>query len=751
MPGGPPKIDVRFCTLKSESSERISRALNHNVRTYNDVKYHNGDTVYFKRAKEKKWRGPAKVLGQDGQQVLLKYGGYYTRSHPCRLTLSERHSSSSGLVDDTSVAQPENGTPSAGDLVDNLNTETARSDSSDDEEDVPLGISPTVGSDPVSGSSVTVDRGSPDVDRPSDGSHDPVSVSSVMTGKPKLKSGMTVNVMLKDTGVWDKVKLTSRSGKARGMYANSWNTITDSGYGKSIDFDRDVDDWVDHTSDEQHVDEILISNEVKDSKSTVITDAKMAELATWKDEDVYDEIIDEGQSCMSVRWVIGEKEGPDKTTVVKARLCARGFEEQQDFRTDSPTCKRESVRIVLSVIASNKWMLNSIDIKRAFLQGNAIDRVVFIRPPKEACTDKIWCLKKCVYGLADAPRKWYLTFSEKLLELGCSVSKHDPGVFMFHHDGKLQGILACFVDDVVHGGTRIFMTSVIEKLHEHFKVGSSQEKTFSFLGISLHQNDDMSIVVDQNSFASTLVPIPVPMDRLGDKVQRINSVEEKQLRSLIGQLNWLAGISRPEISFDVSVMTSKIRTATIDDLLYCNKVLKQVQSNPTYITFPGLMMESLSLVVHCDSSWNNLPNGGSQGAYVALLKDDNNCISPLEWSSTKIRRVARSTVTAETLAMLDACDAAFFLSKIVLEIFDLSMIDIHAMTDNKSLFDNIHSSKVTTEKRLIVDLSAIREMASKKEIIAHKIDSHQNLSNVLTKKGAPWQVLTEPLQRGKLA
>jgi hypothetical protein len=73
---------ARQAFIKSESSERISRALNHNVRTYNDVKYHNGDTVYFKRAKEKKWRGPAKVLGQDGQQVLLKYGGYYTRSHP---------------------------------------------------------------------------------------------------------------------------------------------------------------------------------------------------------------------------------------------------------------------------------------------------------------------------------------------------------------------------------------------------------------------------------------------------------------------------------------------------------------------------------------------------------------------------------------------------------------------------------------------------------------------------------------------
>ena len=122
-------------------------------------------------------------------------------------------------------------------------------------------------------------------------------------------------------------------------------------------------------------DEVLISNEVKEHKSAAIIDAKMAELDTWKLEGVYDEVPGDGQSCMSVRWVIGEKKGPDKSLVLKARLCACGFEEFQDFRTDSPTCKRESVRMVLSTIASNKWNLKSIDIKRAFLQGNKIDRV----------------------------------------------------------------------------------------------------------------------------------------------------------------------------------------------------------------------------------------------------------------------------------------------------------------------------------------------------------------------------------------
>ena len=724
---------ARQAYIESESSERISRALNHNTRTHNDVKYYNGDSVYFKRAKEKKWRGPAKVLGQDGQQVLLKYGSYYTRSHPCRLKLSDRNVASSSLGNL--------------DMSTTFDKSSLVSDSSDDEEAIPCS------SDPHSEK-----PGPPDEEIPSSSSVVPPCVNydscadQVAVDKPKLKKGMTVKMMLNGSDTWDEVKLVSRSGKAgRGKYPNSWNTINDMGEGKSIDFDRDVLDWIGQTPTETSTDEILVSSKIEASKSVAITAAKLAELSTWKLEKVYEEIPDDGQSCVSVRWVVSEKEDPEGgPAIMKARLCARGFEESQEFRTDSPTCKRESVRIVLSAIASKQWNLKSIDIKRAFLQGNAIDRDVLIRPPDEAETDKLWHLKKCVYGLADAPRKWYLTLKEKLTEFGCIVSDFDPGVFMFHVDGKLQGILACFVDDVVHGGTPLFETSVIKRLHAYFKVGSSHRKSFSFLGISLHQNDDFSIVIDQTSFVSTLVPIPISKDRFADKSSRISSIEEKQLRSLIGQLNWLAGISRPEISFDVSLMTSRIRMATVEDLLYCNKVLKQVQANPTSIKFSPLSLKGISLLVHFDASWNNLPNGGSQGAYVILLKDSNNRISPIEWSSTKIRRVARSTVTAETLAMLDACDAAFFLSKIVSEAFDIQHIDIHTMTDNKSLFDNVHSSKMTVEKRLIVDMSALREMVNKKEIIVHKIDSNKNLSNALTKKGAPWLVLAEPLQKGKL-
>lgn len=42
-----------------------------------------------------------------------------------------------------------------------------------------------------------------------------------------------------------------------------------------------------------------------------IAEAKVKELNSWKEENVIEEIKDDGQECMSVRWVIDEKVDTD--------------------------------------------------------------------------------------------------------------------------------------------------------------------------------------------------------------------------------------------------------------------------------------------------------------------------------------------------------------------------------------------------------------------------------------------------------
>ena len=73
--------------IKKESLSKIKQALKHQVRTYNDLIYNTGDLVYYKRKDNLNCKGPASVIEQDGQQVLVKHGSRYIRIHPCNLQL----------------------------------------------------------------------------------------------------------------------------------------------------------------------------------------------------------------------------------------------------------------------------------------------------------------------------------------------------------------------------------------------------------------------------------------------------------------------------------------------------------------------------------------------------------------------------------------------------------------------------------------------------------------------------------------
>ena len=88
----------------------------------------------------------------------------------------------------------------------------------------------------------------------------------------------------------------------------------------------------------------------------------------------------------------------DNKTFPKARLVAKGFEENnKDTPKDSPTCSKEVLYTMLALTAQKQWKLNAIDIKAAFLQGDEIDRELFVIPPKEANTTNIWRIKMYIW------------------------------------------------------------------------------------------------------------------------------------------------------------------------------------------------------------------------------------------------------------------------------------------------------------------------------------------------------------------
>ena len=168
--------------------------------------------------------------------------------------------------------------------------------------------------------------------------------------------------------------------------------------------------------------------------------SKLWELQSWFDHNVYVEVPNDGQKYVSTRWALREKI-TNRNRTTKVHLVERGFEEDNlaKLRTESPTCGKESLRIVIAIIMTNGWEINLLDIKSAFLQGKEISRDLFVRPPKNPKTDNLWKLLKTVYDLNDASRTWYLRVRD---ERGACVSKYDEAIFYWHYKNTLQLLYA---------------------------------------------------------------------------------------------------------------------------------------------------------------------------------------------------------------------------------------------------------------------------------------------------------------------
>ena len=70
----------------------------------------------------------------------------------------------------------------------------------------------------------------------------------------------------------------------------------------------------------------------------------------------------------------------------------------------------------------------------------------------------------------------------------------------------------------------------------------------------------------------------------------------------------------------------------------------------------------MNLRLFIDASFNNLPNDGSQAGQIIFLTDSKNRTCPLYWNSSKVKRVVRLTIAAETLSFSDGCDVAIYIN-----------------------------------------------------------------------------------------
>lgn len=253
-----------------------------------------------------------------------------------------------------------------------------------------------------------------------------------------------------------------------------------------------------------------------------------------------------------------------------------------------------------------------------------------------------------------------------------------------------------------------------------------------------------------------MTDIKIDPRRASRKHDNLNQQEVKQLRETVGQVNWVATQSRPDLSFDVLELSVSMNESKVENIKQANKMVRKLRCDNCAVFFPRLgNVNNLRLIVYSDASYANLPDGVSSAeGYAIFLCGENGKCSPLYWCSRKIRRVVKSTIAAETLALVDAVDNAYYIGSIISELLfrkSSNVVSIECFIDNKSLHDNIQSTKSVCEKRLHVDIAIIKQMINRGEISRVKwVPNTSQLSDSLTKRGASTRKLLDLFSTGQI-
>ena len=183
----------------------------------------------------------------------------------------------------------------------------------------------------------------------------------------------------------------------------------------------------------------------------------------------------------------------------------------------------------MAIAANEGFSLLSSNIKSAYLQGQSLQRKVYVLPPPEAKEHgKLWLLEKGAYGLIDGSRLFFIELKKTLERLGMRALSGDSAFFTCHKAEKLLGFICIYVDDLLMCGNRDFEKLIVDKLMKQFKFSKLERGKFSYLECKIERKENGDISLNQNTYIEKIEEITVPI--------RSNDYVRKEIRRVVGEL-----------------------------------------------------------------------------------------------------------------------------------------------------------------------------------------------------------------------
>ena len=558
--------------------------------------------------------------------------------------------------------------------------------------------------------------------------------------------------------------VVDESGKEIGWYEDVWDYYFD-GHTKMDAVINYIDQYVEENSDEEeqeHQKEFMtytVNIPREDWDKPFVLEAKKKELDNFQQYKVYEEVEDRGQSYITASWIITEKIYGNGETGCKARLVCNGNQLTEPVPSDSPTVRKNTLRIMTALCVQYGWKMYNCDVTAAFLQSEYMMREVYVKSPKDVVPEgKLWRLLVPMYGLPEAGMCWFLTVKKDLK--GRGMKEVGGGAYYWSVDNKLKGLYLGHVDDGYYCGDKDFHKDIMAPFFQKYKMGQIMEGDFKSLGWNIRINTGCEIGISQKDYIlSKLEKLDIRKERGQYLHDRLTDEQASQLRSKIGTLRWLADQTRPDVAINCLVLNTRQLDPTWKDVKLFNATVDKVIRQPVEIIYRKLEPSKWFVTIFCDTSHNSINDGfGSVSAFVIFLSNGyvrgkrNRCCI-LAWRSNKIRRVCRSLNDVETLTLSMALEEGDLIRDQILQMTGISqdLVEMEVYCDDKNAMSICEASTPTKSSISIRnERQLIKQFLDDGKIEELKwVRGEEQLANSLTKLGASEVDLLETFNRGK--
>jgi len=464
-----------------------------------------------------------------------------------------------------------------------------------------------------------------------------------------------------------------------------------------------------------------------------------------------------GKNIVGSKWVFRIKRNAEgKVQKYKARLVARGFTQvfgQDYYDTFSPVARLASFRAVLALAARHDWEIDVFDFIGAYLNGELDeDEEIYMQPPPgyEGQGENVMRLRKSLYGLKQAGRKWYEALARALVDLGFRITQADPGVFYLRMEIHII-ILVIHVDDcVITGSCARLIATYKAKFNSRYALTDLGPVSW-LLGIKVTRNrEDRTISLSQTTYINTMLerfaltdakPYRSPMvpgivyskDDSPSSPQEAARMEKVPYREAIGSLMYASVATRPDISFAVAALSQFLDNPGEVHWEAVKRILRYLSGTKDFVLTYG--DERHDLIGYTDADGATQEHRRAISGHAFLI--DGGAVS---WSSKKQELVTLSTAEAEYVAATHAAKEALWLRRLVFELFPSLEAPTVLYCDNQAALrliedDNYRARTKHIDKRY----HFVREAAQTGALQLTYCPTDDMTADILTKALPKWK------------